>query len=285
MTTGAFRQKAMELLSKVYDAGESAALVRCMLEDIAGIKLIPTSQTDDALNARHISELDLVLERLLNGEPYQYITGRQFFAGQWFAVTPDVLIPRPETEELYHHVVKWCQDRTFTPRILIDHCTGSGCLAISLKRAFPTAHVIGTDISPDALSIAKLNAARLEAPVEFLQMDILADDAGRLLPETADIIVSNPPYVLQSEAVNIHPNVLHHEPAMALFVPDDDPLIFYRRILETSQNALTRYGLMAFEVNPMYAAQLQNMFSKFFESHIINDLSGKKRFLFAHKSR
>ncbi|GCD78503.1 release factor glutamine methyltransferase [Thermaurantimonas aggregans] len=268
----------------MYDLSEAETLIRYVLEDFAGVKRWQQwSDETVQLSQDQIFKLQEVLDRLCKGEPYQYILGKQLFAGQWFEVNGNVLIPRPETEELFQLVVEWCKKRSFAPDTIIDHCTGSGCLAVSLKKAFPNARVMGTDVSEKALDVAKKNAKALNAPVEFIQVDLLKPDVAQHLPESVDVIVSNPPYVLLSEAKAMHVNVLKYEPHIALFVPYEDPLIFYRRILEISVNTLNQKGLMAFEINPLYYSELKELFSKFFLVELLKDLSGKNRFLFATK--
>lgn len=283
MNVADFKSKALRTLSTQYDHSEAETLVRYLLEDFAGIKRWQWNDETVQLSQDQIFKLQEVLERLGKGEPYQYILGKQLFAGQWFEVNSDVLIPRPETEELFQLVVEWCNERAFSPSMIIDHCTGSGCLAVSLKKAFPHARVMGTDVSERALEVAKKNAKALNAPVEFLQVDLLKQDAKEHLPERVDVMVSNPPYVLPSEADAMHVNVLKYEPHIALFVPADDPLVFYRRMLEISVNTLNEDGLMAFEINPLYNNELKEIFSDFYHVEIVKDLSGKNRFLLATK--
>ncbi|MFN4300041.1 MAG: peptide chain release factor N(5)-glutamine methyltransferase [Thermaurantimonas sp.] len=283
MNLADFKSKALRTLSVQYDLSEAETLIRYLLEDFAGLKKWKWNDENVQLSRDQIFKLFEVLDRLGKGEPYQYILGKQLFAGHWFEVNGDVLIPRPETEELFQFLVEWCKERAFSPSIIIDHCTGSGCLAVSLKKVFPDARVVGTDVSENALKVAKKNAEALNAPVEFLQVDLLKQDAVKLLPERVDLIVANPPYVLPSEAASMHMNVLKYEPHLALFVPSDDPLVFYRRILEVSVNTLNEAGLMAFEINPLYDNKLVEIFSNFYHVKILKDLSGKNRFLFATK--
>ncbi|MFN3952493.1 MAG: peptide chain release factor N(5)-glutamine methyltransferase [Thermaurantimonas sp.] len=282
MTSGEFKKYAEATLSHTHDRQEIRMLIKCMLEDFAGIGFgkVPA---DEPLELQQIQQLTRALERLKSGEPYQYITGRQLFAGHWLVVGPDVLIPRPETEELFYLLVQWLNDRGIQPKTIVDHCTGSGCLAVSLKKVFTNAKVIGTDVSKAALAIAQSNADLLGAEVQFIEMDILKDGFAERLPHTVDLIVSNPPYVCPSEAKTMRPEVLHHEPHLALFVPANDPLVFYRQILEAHYHILTDRGLMAFEINPLFSEDVHRLASAYYRSDVIDDLSGKKRFLFAYK--
>lgn len=282
MNVADFKTLAVRVLSTLYESSEVQTLIKYLLEDFAGVKSWELSVETAQLNHNQILSLKQALDRLGKGEPYQYIVGKQLFAGHWFKVNSHVLIPRPETEELFHHVVEWCNAKAFLPSVIIDHCTGSGCLAVSLKKKFPNARVIGTDVSEKALEVASRNTEALNAPVELIQVDLLKDEVYHL-PERVDLLVSNPPYVLPSEAAAMHSNVLKYEPHLALFVPADDPLVFYRRILEISVDTISDAGLMAFEINPLYSNDLRDIFSTFFQVEILKDLSGKNRFLLATK--
>lgn len=281
MTVGEFKKYASARLSEYFEASEIRMLIRYMLEDFAD-HLCTLTDASRELTGTQLQKLNDVLKRLKDGEPYQYISGRQFFAGRWFTVSPDVLIPRPETEELYYLVITWFQERNFQPDLIIDHCTGSGCLAVSLKNHFTHAKVIGTDVSEKALHIARLNAQNLGAAVRWHQMDILREDLLHLLENQVDLIVSNPPYVTHSEVGSIQSSVLKHEPHSALFVPDSDPIVFYRQILKSYHQALSGRGLMAFEINPNFHEDVRSLFAEYFYTEVLEDLSGKKRFLFAY---
>ncbi len=281
MTPKEFKKYAEATLSQTHDPQEIKMLIKCMLEDFAGIDF-RTVLADQPLDLLQIQQLYRVLERLKSGEPYQYISGKQFFAGHWFVVNQDVLIPRPETEELFYLVVRWFNDRGIKPVSIIDHCTGSGCLAVSLKKVFTDARVFGTDVSKAALAVAQSNANLIGAEVQFIEMDILNDGFEVHLPHKVYLIVSNPPYVCPSEAETMRPEVLHHEPHLALFVPADDPLVFYRRILEAHKDKLADQGLIAFEINPLISEDLHHLASKYYKTQLLKDLSGKNRFLLAH---
>ena len=226
-------------LTPLHGAGEARAIVRMVMEERFGL-----SQTDlllgkdTTLSPNDRAEMEKIAGRLLTGEPVQHVLGYADFCGHRFRVTPDVLIPRPETEEL----VAWATElySSFITRHssfhLLDLCTGSGCIAISLALAFPQAHVVGVDISDAALAIARDNAHTLNASnVEFLKYNILSEDTESSPPwgtleRGFSLLTANPPYVLDSEATTMSPTVLDYEPSLALFVPDDDPLRFYRAI-------------------------------------------------------
>ena len=244
-------------------------------------------------------ELDSVRRRLLTGEPVQYVLGEAVFCGRTFHVAPGVLIPRPETEWLCHKAVSSFMLRFHRnhPYSILDIGTGSGCIACTLALDIPeipenpdipeipdnperpetSAEVVAWDISDRAIDIARSNALALGAKVKVEKQDALnpPDDV-----HLWDLIVSNPPYVCEHEKMAMHPNVLGHEPAEALFVPDDDPLLFYRAIARYGTHALKPGGVLLLEINPLYASELQTLLSGmgFSEGEIIEDDFGKKRF-------
>lgn len=263
-------------LTPLHGAGEARAIVRMVMEERFGL-----SQTDlllgkdTTLSSRDRAEFKKIAERLLTGEPVQHVLGYAYFCGHRFRVTPDVLIPRPETEEL----TRWAIDElnTLNPQpsslnrplqgtTLLDLCTGSGCIAISLALAFPQAHVVGVDISDAALSIARDNARSLNASnVDFLEYNILSEDTEssppwRELERGFTLLVSNPPYVRDCEASEMSPTVLDHEPSLALFVPDDDPLRFYRAIAAIGQRCLCPGTPVLVEVNTALAGATRQLF-------------------------
>ena len=239
---------------------------------------------------------DTCLE-LKTGTPIQYILKEAFFYESFFEVTPAVLIPRPETEELVDIIIADCRlqiknisfDNSTTsvkqPIIkILDIGTGSGCIPISLKKQFPTATVVGIDVSEKALEVAKRNAIKHHAEVEFYKNDILK--SFNIQHSTFNIIISNPPYVLKSEAEHMEKRVLVHEPHLALFVEDADPIIFYKRIIDLCNEHLESNGLLFFELNPLYAHAVNDYAiasNLFIFSEILLDMSGKQRFLKAQK--
>jgi release factor glutamine methyltransferase len=193
------------------------------------------------------------LTRLLAHEPVQYVLGIAYFADMELEVTPATLIPRPETEELVH-VIK--QEQAAKPNLrVLDVGTGSGCLALALARLMPTAQVLAVDISAEALAVARRNADQFAPKVTFQQVDILAAMPADIAPGTLDILVSNPPYVRESERSEMRENVLAWEPATALFVPDEDPLLFYRRLAELGRALLKDGGAIYLEINEALGAE------------------------------
>lgn len=223
-----------------------------------------------------IGKTDSIVKRLLEDEPIQYIFGIADFYGMEFKVTPDVLIPRPETAELVDLIVSDWKNK---PDLEIaDLCTGSGCIACALARNLPFSSVTAIDISAPALKIAKENALALKVKINFVQEDVLA-----ITPVTDkfDIIVSNPPYITEKEKAAMEPNVLEHEPGLALFVPDNDPLRFYKPIAAFASDSLKQGGMLYFEINPEYASDIQRLISgyDFTEIEVIRDSSARKRFI------
>ena len=216
-----------------------------------------------------------IVERLLHFEPIQYIFGHTLWCGLDLKVTPATLIPRPETAELVDRIQR-TEYRTQTDHAIriLDIGTGSGCIAIVLKKRHPEWQITGIDISEEAIEIAKENAQRNGVEVEFKQLDILSKNADSI--GTFDIVVSNPPYICEKEKGTMRKNVLDHEPDLALFVPDDDPLIFYRRI------ALLHIGRrLFFEINEAYAREMIALFAElnYEDIHLTNDIYGKPRII------
>lgn len=289
-------------LTPLYGQQEAKAMTRMLLEDLFGL-----SFADILCGAtEHLSDADTLrlqqsVDRLLDSEPLQYVTGTAFFCGHPFHVAPGVLIPRPETEWIVDTAVNLVTSGS-SPRIL-DIGTGSGCIATSISLALADKHCYteAWDISEDALRIAADNAKRLGAEVEFRRRDALrleddfsteekleAEQGGaEALRDSAswDIIVSNPPYICNREAADMHANVLRHEPHLALFVPDTDPLLFYRAIARYAMRSLRKGGWLLFECNTLYAHDTARMALDmgFATSVVEDDCFGKPRFVKAQK--
>lgn len=288
-------------LTPLYGPQEAKAMTRMLLEDLFSL-----SFADILCGAtEHLSDADALrlqqsVDRLLDAEPLQYVTGTAFFCGHPFHVAPGVLIPRPETEWIVDTAVNLVTSSA--PRIL-DIGTGSGCIATSISLALADKHCYteAWDISEDALRIAADNAARLGAEVKFhrrdalrLEEDLPAEEnqgGAEALSDTNaaaeswDIIVSNPPYICNREAADMHANVLRHEPHLALFVPDTDPLLFYRAIARYAMRSLRKGGWLLFECNTLYAHDTAQMASDmgFAKSVVEDDCFGKPRFVKAQK--
>lgn len=246
-----------------YQAGETAWLTRIICHEMLGQSMTDYYLGKDiVLSANKETELANILTRLYRYEPIQYIQGKAQFLGRDFRVTPDVLIPRPETEELVERMTGQLPAGAH----LLDIGTGSGCIAISLALSIPDAQVTAWDISAEALSIARENARTLGTSIRFVKCNALS-----VQPEETcyyDAIVSNPPYVTESERTDMEPNVLEWEPAQALFVPDNDPLRFYRRIAELGRQMLKPEGKLYFEINRAYGEAIAEMLQKYDYTHI-----------------
>lgn len=288
-------------LTPMYGPQEAKAMTRMLLEDLFSL-----SFADILCGAtEHLSDADTLrlqqsVDRLLDAEPLQYVTGTAFFCGHPFHVAPGVLIPRPETEWIVDTAVNLVTSSA--PRIL-DIGTGSGCIATSISLALVDKHCYteAWDISEDALRIAADNAERLGADVKFRRRDALRleedfpaeenqSGAEVLIADNAssaswDVIVSNPPYICNREAADMHANVLRHEPHLALFVPDTDPLLFYRAIARYAMRSLRKGGWLLFECNMLYAHDTAQMASDmgFATSVVEDDCFGKPRFVKAQK--
>lgn len=266
-----------EQLTPLYDETEAKAVVRTVLEVHFGLTLtdILCGKVND-FSAEEGRSLEKIMQRLRQAEPVQYVLGEAVFAGRRFKVAPGVLIPRPETEELCTWIVS---EQTPTDRqaiTILDIGTGSGCLAVTLSLDIPGAAVSAWDISQDALRIANENAKAWEAPVCFELQDALAAPKDSM---KWDIIASNPPYICPSEAEEMAQNVLKYEPSTALFVPQNDPLLFYKAIANYAIEALKPGGKLYVEINPLYKNELEEMLKNigFIDIEIRKDAFGKDR--------
>ena len=278
-------QELCKSLASRYPEREAKAVIRYLLEVGYGLSLADIiSGTTERIPA---DEMGKNLRRLLNGEPVQYVIGKAVFGGRIFRVTPDVLIPRPETYELCQWLEeeergKRKEERDFS---ILDIGTGSGCIAITLALDMPQAKVEAWDISVDALTVARENAQELQANVKFEQVDVLSS-----LPAQGGLgwvsIISNPPYICQKEAAEMEQHVLDHEPHQALFVPDEDPLLFFRTIARLGQKALHKDGRLYFEINPAYHQELTEMLNEMDYSEIEThkDQFGRNRMIKAKRT-
>ena len=262
-----------------YPEDEARSLAWWILEEETGLSRTQLQiGCKDTTIFANMQKIQAIIDRLLHFEPIQYIFGHTLWNGLDLLVTPATLIPRPETAELVEHIVGIPAFRdNGIPRKIIDIGTGSGCIAISLKKAHPKWQVTGIDISPQAIDIARQNASRNNVEIDFQIMDIFSDFNGDF-----DLIVSNPPYICESEKASMRRNVLEYEPASALFVPDSDPLRFYRRIAELKLGTF-----LFFEINEAYPAELSAMLSNlgYTDIRLTNDIYGKPRIIEARMVR
>lgn len=309
-----------ETLSSEYELNEAKAITRLVFEKVLGLSLVQIySDSATSIIAHNKTLLQDILKRLLQKEPVQYVLGKADFFGREFAVSQGVLIPRPETEELIKHTLTEIindnendndnsdtdSDDNPQPLSILDCCTGSGCIAITLSLELEKAQVSAFDISEKALNIAKKNAKLHHAKVNFFHADALnindnepttkpLSKGNRLKSLTLwgdleealfNLIISNPPYVCESERAEMQAHVLNYEPAEALFVPDNNPLLFYNAISDYSLTHLSEGGMLCFEINPHFAQQIANSLAEkgFSEIKIKKDQFGKNRFIFAKK--
>nr|MBA3674684.1 peptide chain release factor N(5)-glutamine methyltransferase [Chitinophagaceae bacterium] len=278
-----------------YDEREANNIADWVFESIAkNKKLDRITDRQKVLNNSTIQKLSYVLEQLLTHKPVQYILGEAWFYKMKLKVNEHVLIPRPETEELVEWVVEEVRSTKYDVRCtklttdnsqltILDIGTGSGCIAIALKRELHRAELSAIDISNDALLVAKQNAADQNEEINFLQLDFLNERDWSLLP-SFDFIVSNPPYIPENEKSKLAKNVVDHEPDVALFVTDNDPFIFYKKFASFADNHLKEKGKIFVEVHEDYSKGVQKIFEeKNFKIEIKKDIYGKDRMVKAYK--
>lgn len=269
-----------QTLHGYYPDSESVSMAKLLLTQVFGLSVLELyAGKDNSFSADEQKRLDDILIRLQKYEPIQYIIGTEDFYGLTFEVDPNVLIPRPETEELVAWIVQENEDRQVR---VLDIGTGSGCIAISLAKNLEKAAVTSWDVSAGALQVAARNCRRNEVEVNLVQKDILkVNPAG----EQFDVIVSNPPYITEKEKTDMDANVLDWEPGLALFVPDDTPLLFYRKIAELGREMLAPDGKLYFEINREYGRQTVDMLKALGYKHIElkKDISQNDRMIKAER--
>ncbi len=266
-------------LSDFVDEREAKQQVLALLLHFFGIdRMRMALEPELRLSESELLTIHMAIKELLTHKPIQYVLGGTHFHGHWFALDENTLIPRPETEELVQRIV----DDPIGSKVktIIDFGTGSGCIAITLKLLLRTPQVFGLDISKKALQMAKKNAQSLHSDVSFFEFDILGLGSDEALP-TADLFVSNPPYVLENERTKMKANVLDFEPTNALFVPDDQPLIFYQRITELAFTRLKPGGMLWFEINEAFGTQIIQLLDQSGMTQIAlqKDIHGRDRFV------
>lgn len=269
------------MLSRLWPPREAGAMASAIITEYTGMSHAAQLAFGDRMPEKDQKEkIQSAAARASQGEPLQYIFGYTIFCGHRIGVTEGVLIPRPETEEMTRMIIEGNKGFRGT---VTDLCTGSGCIAIALSLAFPEATVSAIDNSPAALRVAMENTELNDASVNMISADILTTDP--LSVPLSDIIVSNPPYVTDSEKSQMHVNVIGHEPHEALFVPDTDPLIYYRSIIAIADRRLSSGGSLWLEVNENLADETARLPDRglYYEVTIIEDIRGKKRFLKTEK--
>ena len=273
MTLRDFKLKMISELSSIYEMDELNSIFNLLSEDYLKIprsKILLDNEID--LNKSNQNLFSSALQRLKTHEPIQYVLGKTNFMDLEFKVNSSVLIPRPETEELVRLMLKEDLDG----KEILDIGSGSGCIAISLAKNFPNSKVTALDISKDALKVAKQNAKLNNADIDFINADILKYNSNKKY----DVIVSNPPYILESERIFIKRNVLDYEPEISLFIDDKNPLLYYKAILIFSKISLNKNGKIYFEINQKYSGEIKDLAIYYGYSKIncFKDMFNKNRF-------
>ncbi len=280
-TVGKLFNELVGELEELYSQEEAINIMRIVFQEKLGLSradmALQNEQTVDDKSRKLIFQ---IAEKLIEGQPVQQLLGSVHFLKTKLRINKNVLIPRPETEELVDIIIK--ENRDEEELSVLDIGTGSGCIAIALANNLPESQVKALDISQPALELARINAIANNAAVDFLNLDILIEDNWKKL-KIFDIIVSNPPYVLETEKENMHVNVLNHEPHVALFVPENDPLLFYEKISDMALKHLSKTGKLYFEINAAFGQETKRMLLKkgFAEVTLRKDMNGRDRFITA----
>ena len=290
-----FIRQGTEALAALYPEPEARSMMLLLCEERLGVSR--HAYLTEPLQEIPVASMKADLARLCAGEPLQYVLGYADFYGRRFNVSPAVLIPRPETEFLCHTILAAAPapsssqgNREYAPRSeseaaapvhIIDLCTGSGCIAWTLAAEIPGAEVTGVDISPEALTVARGQQVACHRAPSFVQADILADPPASLPEASFDLLTANPPYVMDRERAAMRPNVLEHEPALALFVPDEDPLVFYRAVARWARTLLRPGGWGYAEINALLGPETAAVFrdAGFSGVSLLQDLGGASRFV------
>ena len=281
-TVGDVYSRFRSQLSKSYEPNEEEQITVLAFEHVMNYRRVDVSlNKNERLAENHIKSFDKILAALNTGKPIQYVLGNSWFYGINLMVNKHVLIPRQETEELVDWIVKDIKSLSKKPSAILDVCTGSGCIALALKKEFPEIKIIAIDISEKALEVARYNAIKENLEIKFIHMDALKIS----LDIYPDMIVCNPPYVMKSEKADMHQRVTDYEPSAALFVPDDDPLLFYRNVSTWGLRFLKPEGRIYFEINERMGNEIIGLHSElgYSESEIKKDLPGKDRMFRAIK--
>jgi len=283
MTLNEARTVLTKELKNVYETDELRNIIELVVEHITNMSRAEQVKNKiPYLTCTQLEDLDAITERLKKNEPVQYVLGEAWFAGMKFKVNKNVLIPRPETEELVDWIVKKSQKSKVKSQNIIDIGTGSGCIPITLKKKLPESDVSAIDVCSEALFTATENAMELNAEVNFLLVDFLDEEKWKELAQY-DIIVSNPPYVKQSEINIMHERVKEFEPHLALFVSDNNPLLFYKKLSDFSMKHLKAGGKLFVEINEALGEAISNLFRSagFVNVELKKDMQGKDRMVMA----
>ncbi len=273
----------LQQLSKLYDNRESGNIADLVIENITGLRKIDRIvYKDTIISPEQQNLLSKITSELLQHKPVQYAIGEAWFMGMRLLVNEQVLIPRPETEELANWIIQYIKTNKKKEVSVLDIGTGSGCIPIAIKQLIPQTSVTAIDISEGALQVAKMNSVNLNVLIDFLLLDILNDDTWQQLGHF-DIIVSNPPYIRNNEGLTMRKNVMDYEPHLALFVSDNDPLLFYKKISAFAKTHLNQNGIIYVEINEELAQDVSTVFQQngFLNVEIRQDMQGKDRMVSA----
>lgn len=283
MTIRDAKQAIMEAIEPIYDNRESVNIATLLLEELTGFsKLNQFLQKQSILSDEIVSRLLPLIDRLSKGEPIQYIIGKAWFMELAFEVNSHTLIPRPETEELVNTLIQFLKSKEYKNVQILEIGAGSGCIPIAVAKYYPNASITSIDISENALVVARKNAAQIGVNIHWKQLNFLNKEARNQLG-LFDIIISNPPYIRKTEAANMYTNVLAFEPHTALFVEDNDPLIFYKAIHDFCEIHLTKSGAVFLEINESLGKETAGLFSNNYTVEIKKDMQNKERMIIAHQ--
>lgn len=279
MTIESAKDQLIQQLAALYEPREAASITHLVLEHLTGMnKTDRMIHKHQELSAEQEANFLRIVAALLNHRPIQYVLGEAWFGGMKFMVNEHTLIPRPETEEL----IEWIKATANPePQKVVDIGTGSGCIPITLKKEFPLWQLTAIDVSDDTLEVAKQNATLNQVAIEFMGMDFLNESLWSNLPDY-NIIISNPPYIKKSEKGTMSANVVDHEPHVALFVPDEDALIFYRKIASFGLSHLKKNGQLFFEINQLLGKEVCTLLEEMgYDPILRKDLHGNDRMIMA----
>jgi release factor glutamine methyltransferase len=283
MTIKDAKQAIIEAIEPIYDNREAVNIATLLLEELTGhSKMNQFLQKQSLVSEAIANKLNHSIERLSKGEPIQYIIGKAWFMELQLLVNSNTLIPRPETEELVDYLIKHLKTKGNKNVQILEIGAGSGCIPIAIAKYYPSATITSIDISSDALDIAKKNAETNHVTINWKQLNFLDQQQWNTLG-SYDIIVSNPPYVRKAEAATMHTNVLAYEPYTALFVEDNDPLIFYKAIQDFCEDHLNKNGAVFLEINEGLGKETAALFNNNYTIEIKKDMQNKERMVMAYQ--
>ncbi|HLD52588.1 MAG TPA: peptide chain release factor N(5)-glutamine methyltransferase [Sediminibacterium sp.] len=283
MTIRDAKQAIIAAIEPIYDNREAVNIATLLLEELTGFsKMNQFLQKQSLISEEIVNKLTQSITRLSKGEPIQYIIGKAWFMELAFVVNSHTLIPRPETEELVNTLIKYLKANNYKNVQILEIGSGSGCIPIAIAKYYPNAIITSVDISPDALEVAKINAHQNGVIINWKQLNFLDSTEWEKLG-LFDIIISNPPYIRKTEAASMHTNVLAFEPHTALFVEDNDPLIFYKAIHDFCKSHLNKNGAIFLEINEGLGKETAELFKHNYQVEIKNDMQGKERMIMAYQ--